>query len=143
LVRFRKVVRSEAASGSFAIEPLKVRPWFCCHSSALMDDSPTVTAHPCAVPPRPASAARASARCWRLGGGLSPPQTATTPAAEVVSPEAAVSAVISPPSMITAISVSEISRSSAERPESTWKMRRAPVGLAGAGMTCRFANSTS
>ena len=142
-MRFRNVVRSEAASGSVAIEPLKVRPRLCCHSSALMDDSPTVTAHPAGASLPPGPAASASVRCWRPSSGLSLRHTATTPAAEVVSPEAAVSGLITPPSMITAISFSEIERSSSERSESTWKMPRAPVGLAGAGMTCRFAKSTS
>ena len=142
-MRFRKVVRSAAASGSMAIGPLKLRPWVCCHSSALMDDSPTVTAHPAGASPSPAPAASASVRCRRFDSGLSSRQTATTPAAAVVSPEAAVSGLILPPSMITAISFSEILRSSPARSDSTLKMPFAPVGLAGAGMTCRPANSTS
>ena len=107
-----------------------------------MGDLPTVTAHPTGAS-LPARAASASVRWVRLDRSLSSRQTTTTPAAEAVRPEAAVSSVTIPPSMITAISFSDIERSSSERSENTWKMPRAPVGLAGAGMTCRFVNSTS
>ena len=136
-------MRSEAASECVATEPLNVRPWVWRHSSALTGDSPTATAHPTAASMPSGVAASPSLRCARLDNGLFSRQTTATAAAEVVNPEAAVSAVIRPPSMITAISFSEIVRSSSERPASTSKMPCAPVGLAGAGMTCRFANSTS
>ena len=136
-------MRLVAVSGNAAIEPLNVRPWASCHSSALMGDSPTVAAHPIGASTPSGTAASASVRCSRLDSGLFSRQTATTAAAEVVNPEDAVSAVMTPPSMTTAISFSEIVRSSSAESASTLKMPRAPVGLAGAGMTCRFANSTS
>ena len=103
---------------------------------------PTVTTQPrgpsCSGP-----AANTALRGSRLDSWLLSRQTTSTPAAPVVSIDTAVSAVIRPPSMITAISFSEIVRRASEDSAKVRKIPVAPAGVAGAGITCRFSNNTS
>ena len=125
-----------------SIEPQKVRPQVSSHSSGSMGDLPTDTAQPTGPSPLP-PVSSTPLRCSRLGNWLLFPHTTTTPAARVVSSDAAVSAVMRPPSMITAISLSEMARRSSAYSQKVLKMPRAPVGLAGAGITWRFSKRTS
>ena len=94
-------------------------------------------------PPSAAPAVIISPTCSKVVGELSLRATTTTPAAFTVRSAAAASGVIRPPSMMTAISFSEIVRNSPARSANHRAIPRAPVGLEVEGMTCRFSNSTS